>query len=128
MTNEEIGRLILQAGTGSHGNVAKKLADALVAVGQVGVKFPGLASKLAKFADAEANALQAGSPETDSFMLEAAMLHGFEMVDDEGDVYLCSSRQIVSLIRSVLSARDAQAASEPPVVAADITTDTQLPQ
>lgn len=127
MTNEEMGRLILQASTGSHGNVAKKLADALVAVSQVAVKFPGLGAKVAKFADAEANALATGSTEREHYMIEAALQRGFEIVDDEGDVFLCSSRQIVSLLTPAWDAAD-KAKSEPPVAAVDITADTQIPQ
>lgn len=59
----------------------------------------GLAKHADKFLDDEKNALPKDAPEAHYFMLEAAMQRGFEMIDDDGDVYVCSSRQIVELVK-----------------------------
>ena len=128
-TKEETGRLILQASTGAHGNVAKKLADALAA--HLATTTPGepaeplsdaekatqalqagLLVHAAKFIDPAANALPESSDERDHFMIEVALRHGFEMIDDDGDVYVCNSRQIVSLVSAfIASAKPAEAQS-----------------
>ena len=54
-----------------------------------------------KFDDPEANALPLEAPESDYFILEAAGQHGFEMIDDDGDVHVCSSKQLVAFVHSV---------------------------
>ena len=63
----------------------------------------GLQQHAKKFRGEDANALPPGSPEREYFMLEAALQHGFEMIDHDGDVYVCNSRQIVSLIKAVIA-------------------------
>lgn len=59
----------------------------------------GLDQHIDKFLDEGVNELPKGSPETDYFILEAALQRGFEMIDDDGDVYVCSSRQVVELVK-----------------------------
>jgi hypothetical protein len=58
----------------------------------------GLAKVADKFIDESKNELPKGSPESDYFFLEAASQHGFEHIDDDGNVYVCNSRQIVALM------------------------------
>lgn len=58
----------------------------------------GLAKVVDKFIDPDLNELPKGSPESHYFMLEAAGQRGFEMIDDDGHVYVCNSRQIVALL------------------------------
>ena len=52
-----------------------------------------------KYVEADDNGLPKGSPESDSFILEHAMQVGFEMIDDDGDAYVCNSRQVVALVK-----------------------------
>lgn len=52
-----------------------------------------------KYVEADDNGLPKGSPESDSFILEHAMQVGFEMIDDDGDAYVCNSRQVVDLVK-----------------------------
>jgi hypothetical protein len=67
----------------------------------------GLAKVADKFTDEAQNELPRGSPEAHFFMLEAASQRGFEMIDDDGNVYVCNSRQIVALLTPMKVARDA---------------------
>jgi len=60
----------------------------------------GLKKHLGKFTDEQMNALPKDAPERHFFMIEAAMQRGFEMIDDDGDVFICNSRQIVDLLKS----------------------------
>lgn len=62
------------------------------------VLLTGLDKVAAKFLDPDVNDLPSGSPEAHYYALEAALQHGFEMIDDDGDVYVCSSAQILKLV------------------------------
>lgn len=64
------------------------------------VLLTGLTKHADKFIYPDANELPAESPEAHYYILEAALQKGFEMIDDDGDVYVCSSRQIVALVES----------------------------
>lgn len=72
----------------------------------------GLAKHVDKFTDADANGLPPGAPEADYFILEAALQRGFEMIDDDGDVYVCNSRQVVELVRPYRDAALRQASTD----------------
>lgn len=57
------------------------------------------------------NGLCRDQPEDDFFSLEAAAQHGFEMIDDDGDVFVCNAIQIANLLRPIKQA--ARQAAEP---------------
>lgn len=65
---------------------------------------PGMVLRLAQIAnqfdDPEQNALPTDSPEDDYFMLVDALQHGFTHIDDDGHVYVCTSRQVVALMQA----------------------------
>lgn len=48
----------------------------------------------------EDNSLPADSTEDDHFMVEAAMHHGFVPIDNDGDVFVCTSQQVVALMQA----------------------------
>lgn len=55
---------------------------------------------IARTFGAEDSSLPAGSAEDDYFMVDAAMQHGFVPIDDDGDVFVCTSRQVVALMQA----------------------------
>jgi len=65
---------------------------------------PGMVLRLAQIAnqfdDPEQNAIPADSPEADYLMLVDALQHGFTHIDDDGHVYVCTSRQVVALMQA----------------------------
>lgn len=70
------------------------------------VLLTGLDKVAHKFFDSDANAALEDTPERKYYVLERALQHGFEMIDDSGDVYVCSSRQLLDLVRPVLDKID----------------------
>ncbi len=58
----------------------------------------GLAKHIHKFLDEAANELPAGASERDYYIIEAALQRDFEMIDDDGSVFVCNARQVVALV------------------------------
>lgn len=78
---------------------AKWLMDPNTAPGVIRHTIDIRNEKVKKYVEADDNGLPKDSPESDSFILEHAMNAGFEMIDDDGDVYVCNSRQVVALVK-----------------------------
>lgn len=57
-----------------------------------------------KYVEADDNGLPKDSSESDVYILEHAMNVGFEMIDDDGDAYVCNSRQVVALVKPYMDA------------------------